>query len=315
MRYWDYIEERLPSGKIEWPDGARIAVVVSFDYQAEVGGGLWEFPDGTPNYGQLTEASYGGRVGIWRLLDILEKHQVKGSFATCGMTAEQYPESCRAIVELGHEIAGHTYTHQAQWTLSEDVEREQIQKTVAAIQEVTGERIVGWRCPLVQPSRSTLRLLVEEGFLWDGNFLNYDLPYMLDVDGGKLVEIPYTFATDDFPFIYGAAKHEVGGFPAPRNTMHDLFQMWKDEFDVLYEESEHSPRMFCFQSHPLVMGRAHRAKYFDMTLEYMKGHEGVWFATAREVAEWWLKNYDRATDTKGQLEALGFSSCRPEKYL
>jgi peptidoglycan/xylan/chitin deacetylase (PgdA/CDA1 family) len=309
MNYWDYITERLPTGEIKWPNNARIAVLVAFDYQAEVG--EWNFPDGTPNYGQITEASYGGRVAIWRVLDILAKHGIRATFNTVGLTAEYYPQSAKAIVQAGHEIAGHTHTHRAQYTLSYEEEVQEVRNTVETIQRITGERIVGWRCPIVQPSRNTLKILIDEGFLWDGNFLNYDLPYMLDIPGaGRLVEVPYTFSTDDFPFIYGAVRQDYGGFPGPRNTMADLFQIQKDEFDVLYKESETMPRMYVFQNHPLVMGRAHRAVYFDRLLEHMKQHEGVWFATFKEVSEWWLKHYDKPADADAAIRALGFDSAR-----
>lgn len=309
MRYWDAIEERLPVGPIEWPNGARLAVLVAFDYQAEVG--EWNLPDGSPHYGQLTEASYGGRVGIWRLLDSLERHGVKATFNTCGITAELYPESVRAIVDAGHEIAGHTYTHRAQWQLSEEEEREEVRKTVDVIGELTGERIVGWRCPVVQPSANTLRILVEEGFTWDGNFLNYDLPYMLDVPGaGSIVEIPYTFSTDDFPFIYGAVKQEYGGFPGPRQTMAALHQILTDEFDLLYAEAEKAPRMFVYQNHPMIVGRAHRAVYFDRLLGYMKGHDGVWFARFDEIADWWRQHYDKPADRAAAIRTLGFACSR-----
>jgi peptidoglycan/xylan/chitin deacetylase (PgdA/CDA1 family) len=287
MKYWDYVTDRLPKEPIRWPNNARIAVLPLFDYQAEVG--VWQFPDGTPNYGQITESSYGGRVGIWRLLDILDNHGVKATINTCGLTAELYPESARAIVERGHEIGGHTYTHRAQYKLPYEEEVQEVRMTVDAIKRITGARIVGWRCPIVQPSKNTLRILVDEGFVWDGNFLNYDLPYMLDVgESGKLVEIPYTFSTDDFPFIYGS-----GNFPGPRQTPSALFELLKDEFDVLYRESAKSPKMFAYQTHPFVMGRAHRALYFDKLLDYIKGHEGVWFTTCNEVSQYWLKNYDK----------------------
>lgn len=309
LKYWDDITERLPSCDISWPEGVRMPVLVAFDYQSEVG--EWNFPDGTPNYGQITEASYGGRVGIWRVLDILDKHDIKGTFNTCGQTAERYPESVKAIVDRGHEIAGHTHTHRAQYTLSADEERVEVQRTVETIRDITGETIVGWRCPIVQPSENTLRILIEEGFLWDGNFLNYDLPYMLDVPGtGSIVEVPYTFSTDDFPFIYGAVRQDFGGFPGPRNTMADLYQILVDEFDVLYAESATAPRIFVFQNHPLVMGRAHRSVYFDRLLAHMKSHEGVWFATFTEIANWWREKYDLPADSAGTLQALGFESAR-----
>jgi peptidoglycan/xylan/chitin deacetylase (PgdA/CDA1 family) len=309
MIYWDAITERLPREPIRWPNGARIAVLSLFDYQAEVG--EWAFPDGTPNYGQITEASYGGRVGIWRLLDICDKHGIKATFNTCGITAERYPESVRAIVERGHEIAGHTYTHRPQFQLPYEEELQEVRKTVAAIERITGARIRGWRCPIVQPSRNTLKILVDEGFLWDGDFLNYDLPYMLDIGDKTLVEIPYTFSTDDFPFIYGAVRQDFGGFPGPRQTPAALFQLCKDEFDVLYAESAKTPKMFAFQQHPLIMGRAHRSLYYDRLLQHIKSHEGVWFATCSEVARYWLAHYNekqeqRVDEVAGQpIDASG----------
>jgi peptidoglycan/xylan/chitin deacetylase (PgdA/CDA1 family) len=106
------------------------------------------------------------------------------------------------------------------------------------------------------------------------------------------VEIPYTFSTDDFPFMYGAVRQDFGGFPGPRQTPSALFQIWKDEFDVLYAESADKPKMFAFQQHPLIMGRAHRSLYYDRLLDYIKGHEGVWFARCNDVAQWWLKHYN-----------------------
>ncbi|MFC1909658.1 polysaccharide deacetylase family protein, partial [Chloroflexota bacterium] len=251
---------------------------------AEVG--EWTFPDGTPNYGALTEASYGGRVGIWRLLDILDRHNIKATFNTCGLTVERYPESARAIVERGHEIAGHTYDHRSAWKLSLAEETEDVRKTVAAIKNVTGEQILGWRDPTVQPSTNTLKILADEGFVWDGNFLNYDLPYMLDIGDKSLVEIPYTFSTDDWPFIYG------GDFPRLNQSMVDLHQVLLDEFNVLYAESEKSPKMFAFQSHPELTGRAHRAIYFDRFLTHLQTFPDVWFAQCSEMAKFWLEHHN-----------------------
>ena len=288
MKYWDTITERRPNKKIEWPNGKRLAVLVAFDYQSEAGPHF--MVDGvTPHMGKITEWSYGGRAAIWRILDIMDRHGIKGTFNTVGVTAEMYPESVKAIVDRGHEIAGHSYDHVPQWNLSEADEREQIRKTAAVIKKLTGQQIRGWRCPVVQPSPNTIRLLAEEGFLWDGNFLNDDKPYMLQVAGKEIVEIPYTFSTDDFPFIYGTGRYEIGGFPAVRNIPRHLFEVQKDEFDILYKESAADPKMFIFQTHPEVMGRAHRSKYFEMILAHIKSHEGIWFATLSEVAEWWLK--------------------------
>lgn len=284
MKYWGRVEEKLQSKDVSWPNGAKMAFVISFDYQSEVG--EWHFPDGTPNYEQLTEMSYGGRQGFWRLLEILDKHNLKGTFNTVGKTAELYPETAKAIVAKGHEIAGHTYTHRAVWKMKKEEEVEEIQKNIDAIKSITGQRILGWRTPKVQLSENTIELLCDMGFVWDGDFLNYDLPYMLQVNGKSLVEVPYSFAVDDFPFYYAS-----GDFPRPRNTPSQLYECLRDEFDVLYKESDKTPKMFIFQTHPEMTGRPHRAKHFDKFLEYAKQHDGIWFARIIDVANWWKKNY------------------------
>lgn len=303
MRYWDHTTERLPQGKIEWPGGTRLAVLLCFDYQAEAGD-TYVLPNGLPNYAQLTEASYGGRVGIWRILDLLDRQGVKATFNTCGITAENYPETARAIVQRGHDIGGHAYDHDLQFKMTPDDERVMIKRTVDAIKKITGVRITGWRCPRVQPSPATLKLLVEEGFVWDSDFLNGDTPYMLDVAGaGKLVEIPYTFSTDDIAFIYGSGQSY--GFPAARNTPADLYQLWKDEFDVLYAEAATSPKMFIFQCHPFIMGRAHRSRYYEQIIAYMKTFASVRFFTCDEVAKWWLAHYDEPAATGKSAIARG----------
>ena len=293
MKYWDYVTERLPQEKIQWPGGARMAVLICFDYQAEVGE-QWQYllPDGSPNYAQITEASYGGRVGIWRLLDILDERGIKATFNTCGETAERYPESAQAIVNRGHEIAGHPNRHELHWKLSLEEEIGCIRGSVDSIERITGVRIKGWRCNRVQPSKNTMKILFDEGFVWDSDFLNYDSPYMIDIEGkGSLVEIPYTFSTDDMPFLIGSGQ--TYGFPAARNKPSDLYEIWVDEFNVLYRESARTPKMFIIQMHPLVIGRAHRALHLDRFLAYVKSFPDLWITTCSEIADFWLKNYNK----------------------
>src|SRR2546427_11383049 len=121
------LEELHSNGKIHWPGDARIAVLLSFDFQ----GGEDVKPDknGKMNHEEWTQAEYGPRTGIWRILRILEETGVRATFLTCGGIAERYPEQVKAVVQNGHEIAGHGYHHEGARDLTLEQEREVIQKT------------------------------------------------------------------------------------------------------------------------------------------------------------------------------------------
>src|SRR5574340_926175 len=188
-------EERLTGGKIEWPNKARMAVLFTFDYQAEVGSPT--LPSGKISYAIHTERMYGGRHGIGRVLDILDKHNIKSTFFVSGVTAERYPNSVRAIRDRGHDLAGHAYEHEELHLFSRAEETEIIRKTIEAIEKVSGVRPLGWRSPKVLISDNTLELLAGFGFVYNSDFLNEDLPYVLKIGGKEMVEIPYTFTTDD----------------------------------------------------------------------------------------------------------------------
>jgi hypothetical protein len=92
--------------------------------------------------------------------------------------------------------------------------------------------------------------------------------------------------------------------------MADLFQIQKDEFDVLYAEAVTMPRIFVFQNHPLIMGRAHRILYFDRLIEHMKAHDGVWFCTFKQLSDFWRQHHDRSSNADDAIRTLGFRSAQ-----
>jgi len=270
-------EERLTVGNIEWPNQARMAVLLTFDYQAEVGSPL--LPSGKINYAIYTERQYGGRHGIWRVLDILDKYNIKSTFFISGVTAERYPESVRAIRDRGHDIAGHAYEHEELHLYSREEEKKIIGKTIEALERVSGVRPLGWRSPKVLISENTLELLAEYDFVYNSDFLNEDLPYVIKVGGKELIEIPYTFTTDDAP-LYSPINYPYG---VPRN----VFGIWQDEFHVLYHEAQKRPQMLIICMHPYLTGRPSRSKALDDFLNYIKDFKGLWFARCIDVAHWW----------------------------
>ena len=268
------MEELHIKDKLNWPDGQRMAVVLTFDFQ----GGEDVKPDrnGKINHEEWTQGEYGPRTGIWRILRILDATGVKATFLTCGAIAERYPEAVKAIAQRGHEIAGHGYHHEVARDLTLDEEREVMRKTIEMIEKRAGKRPVGWRSCTQSPN--SLELLMEHGFLWNSNSFAYDLPFLWEKDNRTLVELPR------HPYGDGRVyTHRDSGNP------NDALVIWKSFFDELYEESQLGS-VFCpFQIHPYISSRPGRARALKEMIQYMQKHSGVWFARGSEIAELTLR--------------------------
>ena len=208
------IQEMHTGGKISWPGDARIAVLLSFDFQ----GGEDVRPDknGKMNHEEYTQAEYGPNTGIWRILRILASHEVKATFLTCGGIAERYPEAVAAIVAAGHEVAGHGYHHEVARDLSRDEERDVMKRTTDMILNRAQKRPVGWRSCTQSPN--SIELLMEQGYLWNSNSFSHDLPFVWQNGKKKLVELPRQ------PFGDGRTYgHRDSGNP------NDTLAIWKGD--------------------------------------------------------------------------------------
>jgi peptidoglycan-N-acetylglucosamine deacetylase len=264
------LEEHHLKDQIDWPEGKRMAIFLSFDFQG--GEDLRPNKNGIMNHEEWTQAEYGPRTGIWRILRILDECAVKATFLTCGGIAERYPEQVKAIVQHGHEIAGHGYHHETARDLTKEEERDVIQRTTAMIEKRTGKRPVGWRSCTQSPN--SLELLMEQGYLWNSNSFSYDLPFLWEQGQRSLVELPRQ------PFGDGRAYgHRDSG------NANDTLVIWKGMFDDFYEESKLGPAFCPFQFHPYISSRPGRARALKEIIQYMKKHDGVWFAKGSEVAE------------------------------
>ena len=258
---------------IVWPEGCRIAVALTFDFQG--GEDVKPFTDGKIDNEKFTQAEYGPKTGIWRILRILEEYGIRATFLTCGGIAERYPEAVKAIAAKGHEIAGHGYHHEVARNLSREEEKEVIRQTTEIIRSTSGNRPVGWRSCTQSPN--SLELLMEQGYLWNSNSFSYDLPFIWESGARILVELPRQPFGDGR--TYGSRD---SGNP------NDTLVVWKGLFDELYEEAKSAPTFCPFQIHPYISSRPGRAKTLAGLIQHMRKHEGVWFATGSEIARWCL---------------------------
>jgi peptidoglycan/xylan/chitin deacetylase (PgdA/CDA1 family) len=192
-----------------------------------------------------------------------------------GRTAEKRPDVVRMIKDKGHEIAVHGWDHMPYYKMEYEQEKRDIERTLETIEKIVGTKSVGHRSPDWNPSKNTVKILHElSNFIWRGDSLDDDLPYIHKFEDGKdIVELPSSLGFDDFG-LYGDRGY----------SPQEVLQVWKDEFDVLYEEG----KFYCLTMHPLISGRPAPSKALEGIIAYVKSHEGVWIGTAEEVAGYWL---------------------------
>jgi peptidoglycan/xylan/chitin deacetylase (PgdA/CDA1 family) len=271
---------------LRWPENARVALWVQMNIEHwEVGG-----PGTTLNarYGNLVPDAlnagwrdYGGRVGIWRLMDILDKHHLRASAPLNAEVCTYYPEIVREAQQRGWEMMGHGLNNSRNLNgLEVDAERAVIRQTLDVIQAATGQAPKGWLGPGLGETFNTFDLLAEAGVEWIADWCNDDQPYPIEVRSGRLIGVPYSMEVNDIPSFV------THGLAAER-----FYQVMCDQFDVLYEEGARTGRILGLCLHPFIAGQAFRAKWVDKGLAYILGHEGVWAATTEEIAAWYYEHY------------------------
>ena len=256
-----------------WPNGARVAVCLSFDVDNEL---LWRRkPEPVP----LSQGEYGATTALPRILDLLDRHSVPASFYIPAMSAALHPQMIQQILERKrHEIGVHGWMHENLASV-EDAAKEQqlLTQSIDYLTKATGKRPVGFRAPAWEFSLHTLDLIRQAGFLYDSSFMAMDDPYELLSNGKKtgMIELPINWIADDYPYY---EPDSGGSLPDPQL----VFDVYKGEFDDAYQD--HS--LFILTMHPHITGHRSRIQALDHLIAYMKSKPGVWFATLEQVAEY-----------------------------
>lgn len=256
----------------EWPGGARVAVLLSFDVDNETVQGL---RDGTVSVGPLSQGEYGHRVALPRILRLLQQQNIPATFFFPAWSLKLAPEQAEWIQAAQmHEIAVHGWIHERNSALDGTTERRLLEDAVATLTEITGRRPVGYRAPSWNFSPNTLSIVRDLGFLYESSLMADDRPYELVQNGEAtgVVELPVEWILDDAPLY----NPQGNSYSPPR----DVVQVWMDEFDRAWEERT----MFLLTMHPHVSGHRSRIVALEMLLEHMKAKGGVWFATHEEAA-------------------------------
>ena len=258
--------------RTDWPNGAQAAISLTFDVDAE-SGWLGAGAGYERRLSTLSEGAYGVTRGLPRILEILRRHEIRGTFYVPGDTAERHTEALRAVVEAGHEIGHHGYLHLQSDGISEAQQREEIERGLEALDARLGITPGGYRSPSWELTPETFALLKEHRFAYDSSLMGDDRPYLYD----GLLEIPVHWSLDDWPHLHWRPGRG-DAFTAP-----ELFlQTWLAEFRSALAERRH----VTYTMHPEVIGRGHRAALLDRLIAAIKDEADACFMTHADVAAW-----------------------------
>ncbi|MFO1336768.1 MAG: allantoinase PuuE [Burkholderiaceae bacterium] len=234
---------------------------------------------------------YGARVGVWRLLREFERRGLPLTVFGVAMALERCPEVAAAFVELGHEIACHGWRWIHYQAVEPEIERQHLERGMAIIERLTGERPLGWYTGRDSPH--TRRLVVEHGgFEYDSDHYGDDLPFWLQVvrsDGTPAphLVVPYTLDCNDMRFAL------------PQGFSHgdEFFQYLRDAFDVMYAEGAEQPAMMSVGMHCRLLGRPGRLRALQRFLDHVERHDRVWVTRRIDIARHWKAEhpFDPAT--------------------
>jgi allantoinase len=288
----------------QWPGQARIAVQFVLNY--EEGGenavlhgdaGSEQFlsemfnPPSFPDRHLTMEGiyEYGSRAGVWRLLREFERRGLPLTVFGVSMALQRSPDVTAAFKELGHEIACHGLRWINYQTVDEATEREHMRLGLDIIQQLTGERALGWYTGRDSPN--TRRLVADcGGFEYDSDYYGDDLPFWMRVqktDGSVVPQliVPYTLDTNDMRFA----------LPQGFSQGDDFFTYLRDSFDVLYAEGNpgglNSPKMLSIGMHCRLLGRPGRMRALQRFLDHVQQHDKVWICRRIDIARHWKQTH------------------------
>jgi peptidoglycan/xylan/chitin deacetylase (PgdA/CDA1 family) len=266
-----------------------VSVCLTFDFDAI---SVWIGPRGSKSPNLIARGEF-GEVGANRLVDLLVEYRLPSTWFIPGHTIDTYPQVCERVVAGGHEVGYHGYCHEAPSSRRDEAdERAILEKSIDRIERLSGQAPTGHRVPGGNVGERWIRLLLEYGFSYDSSMAPNDYAptycrvgdvVRTDAAFGfgervDLVELPFDWTLDDWPyFTYDAALHHEG-----LRSPHDVFDVWRGEFDYLYDEV--GSGVFVLTMHPQCIGRGSRMQMLRRLIEHIASRHDVVFRTMADVA-------------------------------
>jgi peptidoglycan-N-acetylglucosamine deacetylase len=267
----------VPAGPVAWPAGYTAAACLTFDLDAEAAV-LTADLGSIHRMSPMSHQAYGPLAGLPRILDVLERHQLKATFFVPGYSAHRYPAAVRSIAEAGHEIAHHSYFHENTIGMDAKTEADMIDLGLRALADVAGVRPAGYRAPMWELTYHTPQILADRGFVYDSSLMDADYPYRLAVGDTSLIELPVYWGVDDWeqyaflPDLIGS-----GVIESPVKVL----EMWSAELAAMHRIGA----AFIPTCHPFLSGRPARAHVLEQVIERMAALPDLWVTTLGDLAQ------------------------------
>jgi peptidoglycan/xylan/chitin deacetylase (PgdA/CDA1 family) len=267
------------------PGGARVALCVFLYFECfeiDAPAGAYRDPRFHGNLGDLypnsrahTLFEYGNRVGIFRVLQALDRYGLTATVAANADACERYPFLVEEFRRRGYELAAHgsSATRMITSRMSEAEERAAIAQSIETVARTTGQRPRGWVSQDYGESTRTPQYLAEAGLSYLADWGNDDQPYLMETRP-SLVSIPNQADWDDVQLCW---LRQIT-LAAYRDTICEAF-------DVLSEDAARSAVFFGLHLHPWFIGWPHRIGYLEAALERIMQRPGLWCTTAGSVAD------------------------------
>ncbi len=270
---------------LRWPEGKTCAAVLSFDVDAE-SPMPYRLPDTwLDGLGEFEQRTYGPRRGVPRILNLLARKGIAGTFYIPAYTLQRYPEMAAAIAAAGHEIGCHGDIHEIVDRLSAAEEEAVLVRSIAAISAITGHSPAGYRSPSWELHRRSPALLRRHGLRYDSSLMGDDRPYLVATPDGALVELPIQWLLDDAVYYRATPPASTARYldhPA------QVAETWIAEFDGLAAENA----CFILTMHPWITGRPSRMAALERVIDHIQGRDDVWWATCADMATHVLAHAD-----------------------
>jgi len=263
-----------------WPGGKRLAIYLALNIEHfAFGDGLGHAMTNTlPGIDPRTFAwrDYGNRVGVWRLLELLDDLQAPACHLVNTTVMDYAPAITEAIMARGDEVIGHGRTNaerQGQWW--EVDEKRVLEEVRDKIVQHTGRAPRGWMGPWMSQSRVTPDLLQETGFKFEMDWPGDDQPIWMKTRQGRLMSMPYSLEINDSPQII--VRHHTG---------EDFATMIVHQFEEMLRQSERQPLVLGIALHTMIVGQPYRLYALRKALEHIVNHpqaDKVWLTRPGEI--------------------------------
>jgi peptidoglycan/xylan/chitin deacetylase (PgdA/CDA1 family) len=259
-------------GVARWPHGSRFAVAFTFDFDAEE---VWigEDPKNADRPGVLSQGTYGAKVAVPLVLEMLARQEIRATFFVPGRVAERHPHRVQEIIEAGHELAHHGYTHISPATLTLEQEEGELVHGKQVL-EAFGVPVTGYRAPSWEFSAHTLQLLGKHGFNYSSNLMDDIRPYRHP--GTDVIELPVHWLLDDAPHFW----FDNMSWTKKISTTEEVRQIWEAELEGIGNVGG----LCVITMHPQIIGRPSRLAFLERFVQFVKAQPLVWIATLSEVA-------------------------------